>query len=53
VVRYNLVDGLTFRRFRMATLLELKKDLNEELELMNDFAKENLKSYQVWWVAAS
>ena len=32
----------------MQTLLALKKDLDEELELMNDFARENLKSYQVW-----
>jgi protein farnesyltransferase/geranylgeranyltransferase type-1 subunit alpha len=34
----------------MATLLELDKDLTAELELMNEFARENLKSYQVWYV---
>lgn len=34
----------------MATLLELDKDLVAELELMNEFARENLKSYQVWYV---
>jgi protein farnesyltransferase/geranylgeranyltransferase type-1 subunit alpha len=34
----------------MDTLLELRKDLQTELELMNEFAEENLKSYQVWWV---
>lgn len=34
----------------MQTLLELQKDLEAELELMNEFARENLKSYQVWWV---
>lgn len=34
----------------MQTLLELKKDLEVELELMNEFARENLKSYQVWYV---
>lgn len=34
--------------YRMATLLALKKDLGEELELMNEFARVNLKSYQVW-----
>jgi protein farnesyltransferase/geranylgeranyltransferase type-1 subunit alpha len=36
------------RGYRMATLLALKKDLGEELELMNEFARVNLKSYQVW-----
>lgn len=34
----------------MDILLALGKDLNEELELMNEFAEENLKSYQVWYV---
>jgi protein farnesyltransferase/geranylgeranyltransferase type-1 subunit alpha len=32
----------------MNTLLALKKDLRTELQLMNEFAEENLKSYQVW-----
>jgi protein farnesyltransferase/geranylgeranyltransferase type-1 subunit alpha len=32
----------------MNTLVALKKDLRTELQLMNEFAKENLKSYQVW-----
>lgn len=32
----------------MDILLALGKDLNAELELMNEFAEENLKSYQVW-----
>jgi hypothetical protein len=36
------------RQYRMNTLLALKKDLRTELQLMNEFAKENLKSYQVW-----
>lgn len=36
----------------METLLELQKDLQAELELMNEFAEENLKSYQVWQVTA-
>ena len=39
---------LTERNYRMQILLELKEDLEEELELMNEFARENLKSYQVW-----
>jgi hypothetical protein len=39
---------LIYRNYRMQILLELKKDLEEELELMNEFARENLKSYQVW-----
>ena len=34
----------------MATLLALKKDLQAELGLMNEFAQVNLKSYQVWYV---
>jgi protein farnesyltransferase/geranylgeranyltransferase type-1 subunit alpha len=34
-------------------LLALKKDLTEELELMNEFARVNLKSYQVWYVRFS
>lgn len=32
----------------MSTLLALQKDLKTELQLMNEFAEENLKSYQVW-----
>jgi protein farnesyltransferase/geranylgeranyltransferase type-1 subunit alpha len=36
------------RNYRMQILLELKQDLEVELELMNEFARENLKSYQVW-----
>lgn len=36
------------RQYRFATLLELQRDLEAELELMNEFARENLKSYQVW-----
>jgi hypothetical protein len=36
------------RQYRMNTLLALKKDLRTELQLMNEFAEENLKSYQVW-----
>lgn len=36
------------RNYRMQTLLELKTPLEQELELMNEFARENLKSYQVW-----
>lgn len=32
----------------MNTLLALQKDLKKELQLMNEFAEENLKSYQVW-----
>jgi protein farnesyltransferase/geranylgeranyltransferase type-1 subunit alpha len=32
----------------MSTLLALQKDLRQELQLMNEFAEENLKSYQVW-----
>lgn len=32
----------------MSTLLALQKDLQQELQLMNEFAEENLKSYQVW-----
>jgi len=39
---------LTDRNYRMQILLELKQDLEVELELMNEFARENLKSYQVW-----
>jgi protein farnesyltransferase/geranylgeranyltransferase type-1 subunit alpha len=41
-------DRPTVRGFRLKTLLALKKDLTEELELMNEFARVNLKSYQVW-----
>ena len=37
----------------MATLLALKKDLEQELDLMNEFALVNLKSYQVWYVTPS
>jgi len=36
------------RQYRYATLLALGKNLTEELELMNEFARVNLKSYQVW-----
>ena len=34
----------------MATLLALNKNLEAELALMNEFARVNLKSYQVWFV---
>ena len=34
----------------MATVLALNKDLEAELALMNEFARVNLKSYQVWFV---
>ncbi|WWD19103.1 hypothetical protein CI109_103561 [Kwoniella shandongensis] len=47
VIRMNPAH-YTVWQYRMATLLELKKDLEEELQLMNAFAVENLKSYQVW-----
>lgn len=46
-------NELTARNYRMQTLLELKKDLEAELELMNEFARENLKSYQVWYASTS
>lgn len=32
----------------MKTLLAMQKDLTKELRLMDVFAEENLKSYQVW-----
>jgi protein farnesyltransferase/geranylgeranyltransferase type-1 subunit alpha len=38
------------RQYRYATLLALQKDLKDELDLMNEFARVNLKSYQVWLV---
>ena len=41
-------SDLIVRQYRMEILLALNKDLNAELELMNEFAEENLKSYQVW-----
>ncbi|WRT68448.1 uncharacterized protein IL334_005424 [Kwoniella shivajii] len=47
VIRLNPAH-YTVWQYRMATLLELKKDLKEELQLMNEFAVQNLKSYQVW-----
>lgn len=28
----------------------MNKSLEDELQLMNEFAVQNLKSYQVWWV---
>ncbi|ORX38476.1 hypothetical protein BD324DRAFT_620993 [Kockovaella imperatae] len=34
--------------YRFQTLLALQKDLEAELELMNEFARVNLKTYQVW-----
>lgn len=40
--------SFTYRQYRMSTLLALQKDLQQELQLMNEFAEENLKSYQVW-----
>jgi len=41
-------DLCIIRQYRFSTLLALKSDLLEELALMNSFASENLKSYQVW-----
>ena len=42
------MQALIVRGYRLDTLLALGKDLEEELELMNEFARANLKSYQVW-----
>ncbi|OCF42197.1 protein farnesyltransferase/geranylgeranyltransferase type-1 subunit alpha [Kwoniella heveanensis CBS 569] len=47
IIRMNPAH-YTVWQYRMATLLALKKDLEEELQLMNEFAIQNLKSYQVW-----
>lgn len=47
IIRMNPAH-YTVWQYRMAILLELGKDLEVELELMNEFARENLKSYQVW-----
>jgi protein farnesyltransferase/geranylgeranyltransferase type-1 subunit alpha len=47
IIRLNPAH-YTVWQYRIAILLELGKDLEEELELMNEFARENLKSYQVW-----
>lgn len=40
----------SFRQYRFKTLIELAKSLPDELELMNQLAEENMKSYQVWYV---
>lgn len=47
IIRKN-PSHYTVWQYRFNTLVALKKDLGAELELMNEFAKENLKSYQVW-----
>ncbi|WWC90667.1 uncharacterized protein L201_005603 [Kwoniella dendrophila CBS 6074] len=47
IIRLNPAH-YTVWQYRMATLLALNKDLEEELQLMNEFAIQNLKSYQVW-----
>ncbi|WWC71526.1 uncharacterized protein I206_105484 [Kwoniella pini CBS 10737] len=47
IIRINPAH-YTVWQFRMATLLALHKDLEDELQLMNEFAIQNLKSYQVW-----
>ncbi|WVR07521.1 hypothetical protein IAU60_004563 [Kwoniella sp. DSM 27419] len=47
IVRMNPAH-YTVWQYRMATLLTLDKDLEAELQLMNEFAVQNLKSYQVW-----
>ena len=42
-------DKLHFvRQYRFQTLLKIKTPLDEELELMDEFAEKHLKSYQVW-----
>ncbi|PAV15160.1 prenylyltransferase [Pyrrhoderma noxium] len=35
-------------QYRFQTLLKIKTPLDEELELMDEFAEKHLKSYQVW-----
>ncbi|WVQ82133.1 hypothetical protein IAT38_004261 [Cryptococcus sp. DSM 104549] len=47
IIRQNPAH-YTVWQYRLATLLALKKSLKEELKLMDEFAVENLKSYQVW-----
>lgn len=47
IIRMNPAH-YTVWQYRINVLLALGKDLEEELELMNEFARENLKSYQVW-----
>lgn len=47
IIRMNPAH-YTIWQYRMSTLLHLGQDLQAELELMNEFARENLKSYQVW-----
>jgi protein farnesyltransferase/geranylgeranyltransferase type-1 subunit alpha len=43
-----VISNHRFRQYRFSTLLQLQADLLTELSLMNSFASENLKSYQVW-----
>ncbi|WWC63343.1 uncharacterized protein I303_105943 [Kwoniella dejecticola CBS 10117] len=47
IIRMNPAH-YTVWQYRMATLLALQKNLDDELQLMNEFAVQNLKSYQVW-----
>lgn len=37
-----------FRQYRRACLRELKSDLYEELDFMDNFAEDNPKNYQIW-----
>ena len=37
------------RKYRADTLLELKTELVQELELLDAMVKQHLKSYQVWY----
>lgn len=47
IIRKN-PSHYTVWQYRFNTLVAMKADLDAELDLMNEFARENLKSYQVW-----
>lgn len=47
VIRLNPAH-YTVWQYRFQTLLAINADLMEELEWSGEFARDNLKSYQVW-----
>jgi protein farnesyltransferase/geranylgeranyltransferase type-1 subunit alpha len=44
------ISDILYRIYRAKILFALNKDLNEELNWLNDVSLKYLKNYQIWYV---
>lgn len=44
------ISDILYRIYRAKILFALEKDLNEELNWLNDVSLKYLKNYQIWYV---